>query len=265
MKIIVLIVLSFIYCKVYGNMEILKDSSSKKFTLSIFAVGSKGIHPTQNYSNTDITNIVYVLTQSKEGSAGGYGLSFSYSFINNIGLSINAERLSYILPPADGILFLKEYPFSFEKVFPDYYAYNLVYDLSGNAGKYYQNNLYCGLSYKINWRRFSLEPSIDFGLSTFKPPYQDILLKEKGSNYTKIIDYNGITSYSGMALGGIKLSYRIFKSFRLLFDYQLSFSRINIKYLTNTIDVFGNEANGIIQNKYTFKMSNGYFGLSYSF
>ena len=265
MRTIVLIVLGCFYCTVYGNTETMKDSSSKKYTLSIYIGGGGGIHPTQSYSNTDITSIVSALSQSKAGGiSNGFGISFSYTFKNNIGLAINAERLSYYMPPG-GILFLREYPFSFEKVFPDYYVFNIVNDFSGKAGNYYQNNLFSGIFYKINWNRFSLEPSVYFGLTAFKPPYEAILLKEKGSNYTKIIDYNGMTSYNGMALGSIQLSYRIFKSVRLQFDYKLLFADINIKYSTKVVDVFGNEENASIQNKETFKMANIYFGLSYSF
>lgn len=258
MKSIGLIVFAILFFhNIYARKDSINDKNFK-FSLSVLIGRSSGFNQTQDYSN-DITEIISVFTNNKNGII--HGISMSYLFYKNVGASINIERNKYALTYS--ILFHKSYPYSFTETYPDYYVYDLINNYSNYH--YFHINLYFGLFYRIRWKRFSLEPTAFIGLTRFKPPYQDITLKQKGSNYSKMMYYEGQTVLSFNPRLGIKLKYRIYNTTELQLNYEYSRIEPNVKYKIETVDVYGKQEFETIQKRQVMELQHITVGINYYF
>jgi hypothetical protein len=152
--------------------------------------------------------------------------------------------------------------------YPTFYVQNTISNYTNYDS--YRRALLVGLGYDVLLRRhWWIRLSVLGGPNLVLPLGQSILLKEKGSNYTRAIDYlplqrMGYGLYAEVAFG-YKFRVAHKQEFGISFDHALTGNRLPIVYQVQSTDILGQTTQTEINETFMVWLRRVQFGLQFWF
>lgn len=208
-----------------------KQNWKENLSLILFLGGTK--NKQKNYDTYQITEIFGSYVDNEDPEI--FGLSVNYTTRHKIGVSLEFNKVNYITITNIILDYPSEY--NFEEEYKNYYVYDKLHNFP--EYKLYQINILGGFNYNISIKKLAFQPGIKIGINHFIFPSQDIFLKEKGSNYSKLIRFEGQTTNNFITTGGLITKYQLLPYLGFQLNIFYSVMDVKIKYNIETIDFFG--------------------------
>ena len=214
-----------------------------------------GIYLSAGYLHTGFNKIEQneLVNPSNEDDVIG-ALSVNYKLKNNFGILLSANFAEYSLSEKSYQSFLDYY-------YPNYFV------LHENYTHYKRYSLNGGLCYTFILNSFEIMPSLLVGrYFHFSPLEPNLIIKEQGSNLTRVFDYHAIsmkylTNYSFAVLG--KLNFKGGIGIHVLLDY--CYFNPTFKYNVQSTEIVTIISEHEYERKLNLSSMNFMLGVHYNF